>query len=705
MASSFISPTSSTSSSSTSSLPAAAPVPVANPTTSSRPIRTPSMSTMPHFNPDMKMDNSLLLTDKSEEKTRNLREIFRQSSSKISKCWDGWNSSLPAETQSKHLNDFLSAFVGAVHNAGCLPYIEQSSKWEQIHTAASQRNLPISEDEFQAILANIDIYKAVSTDPNKTRTEKSEAATKLRQEERKMAKEQMSRRFHSAAQTKLSEFLSIKETLLALLMTYLPALGGSARDLLPNDAPPERAIKQLKSWKAKDNPLVHPLPTLHATEDDLIGILVDQHPIACVSLPWSKFMVFETYLQRVVAHFDMVHPQDLSSKKASLLSRDNKRYNYREETHTFMTWWSWVSQQIHSLNNSPLEFTETEKLLFLVNNTGHIPWLSSLTARYMKVSPSATVNFSDIKTEYEELDVAHWSFHPKPATTVSTAITEAKSEPNVNFTGQNSQKGGQKRSSKHPGQRKLRQEEKMTNKGGQGKPQGKYPKCPVCGKQNHPVERCFTLRDLKNQSNQNKRKDNSESPDHRPKSKKTNKGDRQVNFDTNITYVAKEPALAQVSSTSSRPRTANEAVSKVTSAIPANSDQILLDTGATYTAMGKPVQGVNNIRRADWTMTFGNGQKAPIEQLGSIGSLNEVALCKSMHVSVASISQIANDLDCVTVFTNAKAYVLKPGAIINLKKKDVMLTADQEKGLYMAKTVKFVDAIVANSGEGLSDDE
>jgi hypothetical protein len=65
-------------------------------------------------------------------------------------------------------------------------------------------------------------------------------------------------------------------------------------------------------------------------------------------------------------------------------------------------------------------------------------------------------------------------------------------------------------------------------------------------------------------------------------------------------------------------------------------------------------------------------------------------------VSVASISQMATDLNCVTVFTGARAYVLKPGAIPSLKS-DIMFTARQHRGLYFAPTSRFVEAVTANS--------
>ena len=133
--------------------------------------------------------------------------------------------------------------------------------------------------------------------------------------------------------------------------------------------------------------------------------------------------------------------------------------------------------------------------------------------------------------------------------------------------------------------------------------------------------------------------------------------------------------------------------------------KILLDSGATFTAVNKPMPGIKNIKNSDWTMTFGNGHVAPIEQLGSIGGLKDVAICKGMHVAVASVSHLAKDLECVTVFTGERAYILRPGATANIKAADVILTAKQKNGLYTITTSQFVEAVIDNSPDDESSDD
>jgi hypothetical protein len=75
-----------------------------------------------------------------------------------------------------------------------------------------------------------------------------------------------------------------------------------------------------------------------------------------------------------------------------------------------------------------------------------------------------------------------------------------------------------------------------------------------------------------------------------------------------------------------------------------------------------------------------------------------------MHVSVASISQLAKDFNCVTFFTGTRAYVLKPGAVASIKNDDIMITAAQKNGLYLVQTSKFVEAVMENSKKVDRDD-
>jgi hypothetical protein len=71
------------------------------------------------------MDTTPYMSDKSMEKTKQIHAVFKQAGPKLLKCWDGWNRLLPPHVQAKHLNEFITVFMIAVKNAGCLEYVDQ----------------------------------------------------------------------------------------------------------------------------------------------------------------------------------------------------------------------------------------------------------------------------------------------------------------------------------------------------------------------------------------------------------------------------------------------------------------------------------------------------------------------------------------------------------------------------------------------------
>jgi hypothetical protein len=124
--------------------------------------------------------------------------------------------------------------------------------------------------------------------------------------------------------------------------------------------------------------------------------------------------------------------------------------------------------------------------------------------------------------------------------------SQAKDDPTTIVADQSdSQK--KKGKGKHPGQRKQKQQEKMANKGGKAGENGKKKACPVCGKDNHPVERCWMLKDLlklkgeqkagserKNQNGSGKQGKNGQNW---KKGNHQQDDDKRVNISTNINYV------------------------------------------------------------------------------------------------------------------------------------------------------------------------
>jgi hypothetical protein len=74
-----------------------------------------------------------------------------------------------------------------------------------------------------------------------------------------------------------------------------------------------------------------------------------------------------------------------------------------------------VSSTLNIFNGTDEELTDHEKVFFLVNNTGHVPWFQTLTSTYNNIDIRRTsLDFESVKSQYADEDVNHWMFHQKP---------------------------------------------------------------------------------------------------------------------------------------------------------------------------------------------------------------------------------------------------------------------------------------------------
>ena len=106
---------------------------------------------------------------------------------------------------------------------------------------------------------------------------------------------------------------------------------------------------------------------------------------------------------------------------------------------------------------------------------------------------------------------------------------------------------------------------------------------------------------------------------------------------------------------------------------------------------------MSDLRKLDQSLQFGDGLSLPVEQLGVIGDLQDVAVCPGIHVPVASVSQIAQAMNSPTIFTATGAYVLKPDAKVEFRKDDIMFKASLKRGLYVARTKHVMRALKENA--------
>jgi len=625
---------------------------------------------------DLKTEEGNYLHDNSKEIVKDIRESFKLAAPKLTKCWEGWNSLLPSEVQLKYYNEFLAVFMTTVEDAKCLHYISDEEKWKRIHHRGSTKKLPIRDQEMEVLLRDLKALRAYAGNTSNPNLERNRAKAGADDTQAKIDGEILLRRFHQTTQNMLLELLAVKDTLTTMLKNNLPPMGGSILNILPKEAPQLSVLKKIRNRR------VMPEPSTNGTEElreaEVLLMTADTETKVCCKMPWTRFMVFEDYLAKVTKHFDMVHPQDLRSNKASLLSRENKKYKYFEDRQTFQVWWNAVNSTLNIFNGTDEELTDHEKVFFLVNNTGHVPWFQTLTSFYNNIDIRRTpLDFESVKSQYADEDVNHWMFHQKPATSsLITGVNFSETAQNevtliTTATGDTNRKpdGNRKKKNKHPNQRKQRQEEKVSNKGGgaRGKENGRGgPKdrserggrsqCPACGKPGHSMKDCWLLQNFK--ENQKKRADQTGRNRGKGRDDSRNKPDwrrdKGITFEvaarSNPCVVTKGPV--QPRPPDRQPPSAPLAAAGNAQTLPATDSgvppgKILLDSGATFTAVNKPMPGVEKIKNSDWTMTFGNGHVAPIEQLGSIGGLKDVAICKGMHVAVASVSHLAKDLGCI----------------------------------------------------------
>ena len=118
----------------------------------------------------------------------------------------------------------------------------------------------------------------------------------------------------------------------------------------------------------------------------------------------------------------------------------------------------------------------------------------------------------------------------------------------------------------------------------------------------------------------------------------------------------------------------------------------IIDSGAEVIVFKAARPGITNIRETKKKIIYGNNHQSELTEVGSWGAIDEVAICRGISDNVVSTSKLA-DVGHVTILTQESAYILRPGAELEIKAKDIVLRAPRSGGLYIGNLVELEAAL------------
>ena len=466
----------------------------------------------------------------------------------------------------------------------------------------------------------------------------------------------------------------------------------------------------------------------------------------------ATYCKFELLMRQLEKHFTQASDQELANARTDLLNDKILDYVLDEKKETFHVWYNKIRIMFNRYAGTPDAITLWEHVRFLNMKVGHIARFSLILSSYLTRAQVDRADLdTDIISKLKAADDQHWMHHSRP-TMISLLGSDKNSSANNHSTnddaeltiqaelhalslqsnrGRNSNRGGRTRGRggrggergrgrgkpRHPGQRKLTQNEQLYERGGRSQDRRENQgACPYCNKY-HPGD-CFKAlralgidpsdtRSSNPQANRQPKKRNVGDTKHEGSKKKM--GDKQVHW-TNSSYQTESKkrtsssnaalSLANTSNLSQLPVLTPSLVASMDSEepkAPISLDHVLLDTGASHTTLATWHPSMTDREKIDWTIHFGNGSQGKIKERGRCGGLLGISVCDDIKVQVVSVSQLASSMNCPVVFTGQNAYVLKPNTVVRIDKDTVMATSTQANGLYSLKTKKFLKKILDNS--------
>jgi len=121
------------------------------------------------------------------------------------------------------------------------------------------------------------------------------------------------------------------------------------------------------------------------TFEDLSELMGEKEEFYLITADWkSTFLKLENFLEMGNQIFNKQSDLSIRNERSLLLNPLNKENVMRSESHTFIQWWHSIEPKLNRWNNTENKITIEEKVLFIVNNVGHIQRFMQLTLEYSK---------------------------------------------------------------------------------------------------------------------------------------------------------------------------------------------------------------------------------------------------------------------------------------------------------------------------------
>ena len=555
--------------------------------------------------------------------------------------------------------------------------------------------------------------------------------------------------YHRELNNRLRTVKEIQDALVNGIILNFPQLPGSINDLLTLRV----TQPDVDLTSARTDGLIPPLAPILGnaiTAADLNLFQTNVQEPDYIGRPFvATYCKFELLMRQLEKHFTQASDQELANARTDLLNDKILDYVLDEKKETFHVWYNKIRIMFNRYAGTPDAITLWEHVRFLNMKVGHIARFSLILSSYLTRAQVDRADLdTDILSKLKAADDQHWMHHSRPTmismlgsektssahhSTINdaepTTQTEMHALSSQSNRGRSSYRGGRTRGRggrggergrsrakpRHPGQRKLTQNEQLYERGGRSQERREFQGvCPYCNRY-HPGD-CFKalralgidLPDTRSsypQASRLPKKRNAGDTKHEGKKKS---GDLQVHWAnssyqteskkrTSSSYVVS--SLANTSKLNQPPVTPTlvATMDSEEPKAPITLDHVLLDTGATHTTLATWHGPMTDREKIDWTIHFGNGSQAKIKERGRCGGLVGISVCEDIKVQVVSVSQLASTMNCPVVFTGQNAYVLKPNTVVRIEKDTVMATSTQTNGLYALKTKKFLKKILDNS--------
>jgi hypothetical protein len=193
------------------------------------------------------------------------------------------------------------------------------------------------------------------------------------------------RRYFVILHDKLKIIKQIQDLSLQELFLAIPKIPGSYLDDLPKDSNQVDIATILSGSKSVIEPSMNTPTTNMVTLDELSELTGVKEEFHFITADWeSTFLKLENFLEMGNLVFNKQSDLSIKNERGHLLNSMNKENIMKQNSHTFVQWWHSIEPKLNRWNNSENKITIEEKVLFIVNNVGHIPRFTQLTLEYSK---------------------------------------------------------------------------------------------------------------------------------------------------------------------------------------------------------------------------------------------------------------------------------------------------------------------------------